>query len=105
MKTAKVPNIVNLDFNGGAALVFTEPPTSPAPTTEAPTTIPPNLNHPVFSEDFSYVWTIPENTPVGTLVAVVSATDWDEGEAGELKYSLNPGNIAEFTIDGNTGKI
>ena len=46
-----------------------------------------NDNRPVFSQS-TYRASVNENTPVGTTVAIVSATDGDSGTNGEVTYSL-----------------
>ncbi|XP_063733009.1 protocadherin alpha-8-like [Eleginops maclovinus] len=47
-----------------------------------------NDNRPVFIQD-TYQVEIYENVPVGTIVTRVNATDPDEGNNGELEYSLS----------------
>uniref|UniRef100_A0A8D3DSS1 Protocadherin 2 alpha a 15 n=1 Tax=Scophthalmus maximus TaxID=52904 RepID=A0A8D3DSS1_SCOMX len=67
-----------------------------------------NDNMPVFTED-PYSVFLEENSPIGTTVIKVNATDLDEGSNGEIIYSLgsNVNNrIRElFRIDQNTGDI
>uniref|UniRef100_A0A8C2K923 Protocadherin 2 alpha a 15 n=1 Tax=Cyprinus carpio TaxID=7962 RepID=A0A8C2K923_CYPCA len=46
-----------------------------------------NDNAPVFTKD-TYTVMLNENTPVGTVVLRVNATDLDEGQNGEVVYSL-----------------
>ncbi|KAL1261555.1 hypothetical protein QQF64_006820 [Cirrhinus molitorella] len=46
-----------------------------------------NDNAPVFTKD-SYTVMLNENAPVGTIVLKVNATDLDEGQNGEVVYSL-----------------
>ncbi|XP_073730273.1 protocadherin gamma-A2-like isoform X15 [Misgurnus anguillicaudatus] len=66
-----------------------------------------NDNVPVFSQSV-YKVTLPENTPSGTSVITVSATDADEGPNGEVSFELR--KISEdaaklFFIDKTTGQI
>ncbi|XP_069388112.1 protocadherin alpha-5-like isoform X17 [Paralichthys olivaceus] len=67
-----------------------------------------NDNMPVFTDD-PYSVFLEENSPIGTTVIKVNATDLDEGSNGEIIYSLgnNVNNrIRElFRIDPNTGDI
>ncbi|KAM4621843.1 protocadherin beta-18-like [Polymixia lowei] len=67
-----------------------------------------NDNMPVFKKDV-YSVTLNENSPIGTKVIQVIASDMDEGLNGEVIYSF--GNNANnkvrevFDIDTNTGEI
>ncbi|XP_037635351.1 protocadherin beta-16-like [Sebastes umbrosus] len=66
-----------------------------------------NDNVPVFSQAV-YKASLPENSPLGTVVLTVSATDADEGLNGDVTYDF--GHISEdmksmFTIDHKTGDI
>src|SRR4029434_3658291 len=45
-------------------------------------------NLPVFSETI-YKASLPENSPLGTVVVTVTATDADEGANGEVTYALS----------------
>ncbi|XP_017334278.1 protocadherin-17 [Ictalurus punctatus] len=67
-----------------------------------------NDNSPVF-EQSSYVVEIPENSPPGTLLIDLNATDPDEGSNGQVTYSLSfygSDRIKElFSIDPKTGVI
>ncbi|XP_062380262.1 protocadherin beta-15-like [Sardina pilchardus] len=66
-----------------------------------------NDNAPAFTEEV-YRATLPENSPVGTLVMKVSATDLDEGINGEVTYEFSRASSLEknvFALDSNTGKI
>ncbi|XP_048086731.1 protocadherin gamma-B7-like [Alosa alosa] len=66
-----------------------------------------NDNAPVFTEEV-YRATLPENSPIGTLVIKVSATDLDEGINGEVTYEFSrASSLAKtaFTLDSNTGDI
>ncbi|KAM4732121.1 uncharacterized protein FYW61_007990 [Anableps anableps] len=66
-----------------------------------------NDNSPVFSKAV-YKASLPENSPVGTVVVTVSATDADEGVNGDVTYDF--GNVngdvrKKFTIDHKVGEI
>ncbi|XP_071025865.1 protocadherin gamma-A12-like [Oncorhynchus clarkii lewisi] len=66
-----------------------------------------NDNIPVFSQDV-YKVSLPEDSPLGTIVATVRATDVDEGANGEVTYDL--GRISDelknlFHLDSKTGVI
>ncbi|XP_077103430.1 protocadherin gamma-A11-like isoform X44 [Siphateles boraxobius] len=66
-----------------------------------------NDNAPVFSQAV-YKVSLPENSPVDTVVVTVSATDADEGQNGEVTYEF--GRISErarklFSVDPHTGDI
>ncbi|XP_068613922.1 protocadherin gamma-A9-like [Brachionichthys hirsutus] len=66
-----------------------------------------NDNVPVFSQAV-YKASLPENSPIDTVVLTVNATDADEGLNGDVIYDF--GHISEdvkskFTIDHKTGEI
>ncbi|XP_028838492.1 protocadherin beta-16-like isoform X33 [Denticeps clupeoides] len=66
-----------------------------------------NDNLPVFTEPV-YKVSLPENSPLNTVVVTVSATDADEGANGEVTYAFS--RISDkaaqlFFIDGHTGEI
>ncbi|KAK9963719.1 hypothetical protein ABG768_006885 [Culter alburnus] len=66
-----------------------------------------NDNAPVFSQAV-YKVSLPENSPLDTVVLTVSATDADEGQNGEVTYEF--GRISErarklFSLDPHTGDI
>nr|XP_033489304.1 protocadherin gamma-A4-like isoform X26 [Epinephelus lanceolatus] len=66
-----------------------------------------NDNVPVFSQAV-YKASLPENSPLGTVVLTVGATDADEGLNGYVTYGF--GHVSEdiksmFTIDHKTGDI
>ncbi|KAL0176498.1 hypothetical protein M9458_028828, partial [Cirrhinus mrigala] len=66
-----------------------------------------NDNAPVFSQAV-YKVSLPENSPVDTVVVTVSATDADEGQNGEVTYEF--GHLSEsaketFLLDDQTGQI
>ena len=51
-----------------------------------------------------YVATVPEDTDVGTVITSASATDSDEGSAGEVSYRIMPNNN-QFSIDSASGNV
>uniref|UniRef100_A0A6Q2YBS5 Cadherin domain-containing protein n=1 Tax=Esox lucius TaxID=8010 RepID=A0A6Q2YBS5_ESOLU len=66
-----------------------------------------NDNIPVFSQT-AYKVSLPENSPLDTVVVTVSATDADEGQNGEVIYDFS--GISDkaarlFSIERETGKI
>ncbi|XP_016522221.1 protocadherin gamma-A12-like [Poecilia formosa] len=66
-----------------------------------------NDNVPVFQQPI-YKTSMPENTPIGTVVLTVGATDADEGINGEVTYDF--GHISDevkaiFDIDNKAGEI
>uniref|UniRef100_A0A673L0I1 Cadherin domain-containing protein n=1 Tax=Sinocyclocheilus rhinocerous TaxID=307959 RepID=A0A673L0I1_9TELE len=66
-----------------------------------------NDNAPVFSQTV-YKVSLPENSPLDTVVVTVSATDADEGQNGEVTYEF--GHLSEsaketFSLDHQTGQI
>ncbi|XP_058533871.1 protocadherin beta-14-like [Ochotona princeps] len=66
-----------------------------------------NDNAPEFAQQL-YQVQIPENSPLGSLVAVVAASDADAGTYGELSYSLFQAStqiIQAFEINTATGEI
>ncbi|XP_015514773.1 cadherin-87A isoform X1 [Neodiprion pinetum] len=63
-----------------------------------------NDQDPKFDKD-SYSITIKENSPPGTHVTVVKATDGDEGLFGQVSYSLVGDHAADFNIGHETGEI
>uniref|UniRef100_A0A8C2KFT8 Protocadherin 1 gamma 9 n=1 Tax=Cyprinus carpio TaxID=7962 RepID=A0A8C2KFT8_CYPCA len=66
-----------------------------------------NDNVPVFTESV-YKVTLAENTPLGTEIIRVSATDADEGPNGEVTYEfsrISDKAVKLFSIDKTTGRI
>ncbi|XP_030632872.1 protocadherin Fat 3a isoform X2 [Chanos chanos] len=63
-----------------------------------------NDNAPVFLQEGGYQARIPENTPVGTEVIQVEATDKDQGSNGEIQYSLLT-STAQFGINSSNGIV
>ncbi len=66
-----------------------------------------NDNAPVFSQAV-YKVSLPENSPLDTVVVTVSATDADEGQNGEVTYEFS--RISEtakelFNLNENSGEI
>ncbi|XP_045885762.1 protocadherin Fat 2 [Micropterus dolomieu] len=63
-----------------------------------------NDNSPQFTRT-SYQATLDENTPVGSSVLKVAATDKDKGKNGFVTYSIANSGPLPFTIDSFTGVI
>lgn len=64
-----------------------------------------NDNAPEFAQGACYPLSIPENNEL-TVVHTVAAFDLDEGNNGEIVYSISGGNIGnKFTIDLHTGEL
>ncbi|XP_028272745.1 protocadherin beta-15-like [Parambassis ranga] len=67
-----------------------------------------NDNRPVFSKDV-YTVSINENSPIGTLVMKLNATDLDEGLNGEVEYAFGKTQKKKvhdtFELDSVTGEI
>ncbi|XP_030628708.1 cadherin-related family member 1a [Chanos chanos] len=63
-----------------------------------------NDNAPKFSSDF-YIARIPENSPGGSNVVSVTATDPDSGLWGEVKYSIYGSGADLFLIQPDSGII
>ncbi|XP_013865702.1 protocadherin-10 isoform X2 [Austrofundulus limnaeus] len=67
-----------------------------------------NDNAPTFYQSV-YTVNLRENSPVGTLVIQLNATDVDEGSNGEIVYSFSSHNTPRikdlFNIDARTGRI
>ncbi|XP_030000810.1 protocadherin gamma-A4-like isoform X45 [Sphaeramia orbicularis] len=66
-----------------------------------------NDNAPVFSQSV-YKATLPENSPLDTIVISVSATDADEGINGDVIYDfghLSDDDVKVFSINPKTGDI
>ncbi|XP_042300025.1 protocadherin gamma-B3-like, partial [Sceloporus undulatus] len=71
------------------------------------TVIDANDNPPIFTQEL-YMVTLKENTPSGSLVVQVKATDRDAGSYSQINYAFT--NIPEralqkFVLDGQNGKI
>ncbi|CAL1682791.1 unnamed protein product [Lasius platythorax] len=63
-----------------------------------------NDQDPKFEKEL-YNATVKENSPPGTRVIVVKATDGDEGPFGDVSYSLIGEHAADFNIGHETGEI
>ncbi|XP_012582185.1 PREDICTED: protocadherin-18 isoform X2 [Condylura cristata] len=67
-----------------------------------------NDNSPAFEQP-SYIIQLPENSPVGTLLLDLNATDPDEGANGKIVYSfsshVSPKIIETFRIDSERGHL
>ncbi|XP_053307080.1 cadherin-related family member 1 [Spea bombifrons] len=63
-----------------------------------------NDNVPKFSSEY-YIARIPENSPGGSNVVAVTATDLDSGIWGEIKYSIYGAGSDPFLIHPSTGII
>ncbi|KAM6952970.1 uncharacterized protein PEZ65_016746 [Lycodopsis pacificus] len=66
-----------------------------------------NDNAPVFSQAV-YEASLPENSPLDTVVVKVSATDADDGVNGDVTYDLGYVSVTDeklFSIDSKTGEI
>ncbi|XP_060905087.1 protocadherin Fat 1-like [Labrus mixtus] len=66
-----------------------------------------NDNAPVFSQAV-YKASLPENSPLDTIVIKVSATDADEGVNGDVTYDfghVSDDEVIVFSIDPKTGEI
>nr|XP_046181099.1 protocadherin alpha-7-like isoform X3 [Oncorhynchus gorbuscha] len=67
-----------------------------------------NDNMPVFTKEF-YSVTLNENSPIGTTVIQVNATDLDEGSNGEIIYSFGSNVNSKlrelFEVDAISGEI
>uniref|UniRef100_A0A8C9VXN4 Cadherin, EGF LAG seven-pass G-type receptor 2 n=1 Tax=Scleropages formosus TaxID=113540 RepID=A0A8C9VXN4_SCLFO len=62
-----------------------------------------NTHRPVFQSSH-YTVNIDEDRPVGTTVAVISATDEDTGENSRITYCMED-SIPQFDIDPDTGSV
>ncbi|CAG4946283.1 unnamed protein product [Colias eurytheme] len=63
-----------------------------------------NDEEPVFSRE-QYEGSLYEHAPVGSTVLTVHADDGDEGEYGEVRYSLTGDQSPLFTVDPSSGVI
>ncbi|XP_053363533.1 protocadherin Fat 3a isoform X2 [Clarias gariepinus] len=63
-----------------------------------------NDNAPQFLQGSGYRARIPENTPIGTEVIQVEATDKDQGSNGEIQYSLLT-STSQFGINSSSGIV
>ncbi|KAK8407296.1 hypothetical protein O3P69_002092 [Scylla paramamosain] len=63
-----------------------------------------NNNVPIFSKK-EYLAAVQENSPIGSVVEQVSATDADTGDNAVITYRIQRGGYDDFAIDGDTGMI
>ncbi|XP_030001929.1 protocadherin beta-15-like [Sphaeramia orbicularis] len=65
-----------------------------------------NDNEPVFSQNM-YKASLPENSPLDTIVLTVSATDADEGVNGDVTYAFDHVSDKKqiFSLDSKTGEV
>ncbi|KAG7322395.1 hypothetical protein KOW79_013741 [Hemibagrus wyckioides] len=63
-----------------------------------------NDNVPTFTQA-SYKVSVTENTPVGTVILVLSAVDNDQGDNGCITYSIQSLQPLPFSINQNTGEL
>ncbi|KAM4554654.1 protocadherin gamma-A11-like isoform 17-T17 [Odontesthes bonariensis] len=66
-----------------------------------------NDNAPLFSQDV-YKASLPENSPLDTVVVTVSATDADAGPNGDITYNfdhMSDDHVSLFSLDHKTGEI
>ncbi|CAH1246630.1 CDHR1 [Branchiostoma lanceolatum] len=63
-----------------------------------------NDNSPVFNQS-KYDLSVAENSPDGTSVGTIMATDLDSGEFGEITYSLQGSGSDKFAVNKLTGVI
>uniref|UniRef100_H2MVT5 Cadherin EGF LAG seven-pass G-type receptor 1a n=1 Tax=Oryzias latipes TaxID=8090 RepID=H2MVT5_ORYLA len=64
-----------------------------------------NDNAPVFEKDELFI-DVEENSPVGSIVAQITATDPDEGTNAQIMYQIVEGNFPEvFQLDIFTGEL
>ncbi|XP_072248265.1 protocadherin Fat 4 isoform X2 [Leuresthes tenuis] len=62
-----------------------------------------NDNYPEFSEE-AYNTIVTEDSPVGTVFAIITASDADEGVSGEIRYFME--NLdAPFAIEATSGEL
>ncbi|KAH7637786.1 cadherin-23-like protein [Dermatophagoides farinae] len=65
-----------------------------------------NDNNPVFDDENLHKVTIPEDSPIGSLVVRITASDADIGAFGKLTYLLDSSSsLGKFKIDRETGSI
>ncbi|XP_035669276.1 cadherin-23-like isoform X2 [Branchiostoma floridae] len=63
-----------------------------------------NDNSPVFNQS-KYDLSVAENSPDGTVVGTITATDLDSGEFAEIAYSLQGSGSEKFAVNNLTGVI
>ncbi|GLD53473.1 protocadherin Fat 4-like isoform X1, partial [Lates japonicus] len=62
-----------------------------------------NDNHPEFTEEV-YNTIVSEDTPTGTVFAMITASDSDEGVSGELRYFMENPDVP-FAIEETSGEL
>ncbi|XP_014205128.1 cadherin-87A [Copidosoma floridanum] len=63
-----------------------------------------NNNAPAFAHDL-YTASIPEISPIGTIVEELTATDADSGINAELVYRIQKGAFNDFSVNKTTGAV
>ncbi|OCT86214.1 protocadherin Fat 2 [Xenopus laevis] len=64
-----------------------------------------NLHTPFF-QSFVFLGSVQENSPPGTQVLSITASDEDKGKDGEIRYSIRDGSdLSTFSINEETGAI
>lgn len=63
-----------------------------------------NDNAPTFIQS-SYAVSVKENTPLGTVILVLLATDDDQGDNGKITYTIPSFDGLPFTLDENSGEL
>lgn len=64
-----------------------------------------NDNTPTFAQNTSSAYII-EESPVDSVIALLTATDEDNGNNGTVKYSLRPSNVSRFfKVDEHLGLV
>ncbi|OCT88214.1 protocadherin Fat 2 [Xenopus laevis] len=62
--------------------------------------------HTPYIQSFVFLGSVQENSPPGTQVLSITATDEDKGKDGEIQYSIRDGSdISIFSINEETGAI
>ena len=64
-----------------------------------------NDNNPVFQHSSPLVINVPEDTPVGSVILNLNATDEDIGQNAEISYTFQTSDILPFAVNMTTGAI
>ena len=64
-----------------------------------------NDNNPVFQHSSPLVINVPEDTPVGSVIFDLNATDEDTGQNAEISYTFQTSDILPFAVNMTTGAI